>query len=315
MMRKSRNGAQLGFVAMTLLYLMAMLTGCGKRAVSPQPADSLQEQLDHAAYTAFHQGNFEEAVRLYDQSLQRAYLRDDAEAIAKALYNLAISHARLHHVDTARAFLQEARTILASIPEAQLADVFLEEAEVAYRQGDLDGAWRLIDEGLKATLPAPDAVKMALHLLRGRIAAERRDLSLARQALAASDQYRHDSLTTAARAQLVGSIALLEDKPLYAATVFDQEADLHRSALNYTAMCGALMRAGEAYADAGAWQQAANRFLRAGRSAQLQGMTREAIDWLERAIATGRKGNAAHIAEQAYERLRLIQRSAKPPSR
>lgn len=105
---------------------------------------------------------------------------------------------------------------------------------------------------------------------------------------------------------------MLENDPLYAAAAFDREADLHRAALHYTAMSDALGRAGAAYAAGGVWAVAANRFLRAGRSAPLQGADADAVYWLERAIAAARTGDVSALAEQAEERLQVLRNSTLP---
>lgn len=303
-----------GHCVLTLLCLTSILTSCSARAPSEPLRDRRQDQLHHAAHAEFRRGHFVQAMRLYEQALQRAYLRDDAHAVANALYNLAASHARLRHFDQARELLRQARTILENLPETQTADVLLLEAKVAHRQGDLQAALDLIAQGLHAQPPAPEAVMAAFHVLRGVLAAEQHNLALARQALATADQYRRSGQETAGRAQLIGSIARLANEPLRAAAAFEREADLHRSASHYEAMAQALARAATAYTAASAWSLAAHRFLRAGRSAQLQGMYHEAIAWLQQAIDTARKGGVSDITDQANERLRAIRQTTSHTS-
>jgi hypothetical protein len=77
----------------------------------------------------------------------------------------------------------------------------------------------------------------------------------------------------------------------------------HRKSLHYALVAEALARAGKAYEQGGEMGPAANRYLRAGRSAQLQDMADEAFQWLTLASSLGRLAGNPDIAEEADRRL------------
>ena len=99
-------------------------------------------------------------------------------------------------------------------------------------------------------------------------------------------------------AELAGCIAMKQGRLQTAAGLFDKEAAFRRKASQYALMAEALARGGLAHGQSGEPEKAANRFLRAGRSAQLQGMAEEAVKWLTRAAENaGIAGNDAILKE------------------
>ena len=107
----------------------------------------------------------------------------------------------------------------------------------------------------------------------------------------------------AERAELAGCIQFQEGAFQNAAKSFDEAVELHRKALHYALMAEALARAAAAYQQSGETGKAANRFLRAGRSAQLQEMAEKAIQWLTLASALGRRAGKPETAKEADRRL------------
>lgn len=269
------------------------IAGCGGQRAAGPPEDDQQMRLEEAAQNAFEAGDYERAEHLLLDSLQRAYLRDDAETAAEAAYLLAACRARRGDYDLARAALRDARREVASSSPTRRGEIALLEAKIASRQGETAEADRLIAEALAAA--PPPALAAHLLLLRGEVACERGDAAAARAALR---QAGTSAATEAARRRLEGRIARLEGDPGAAAAAFDAEAELQRAALQYDAMAEALARAAAAYAAGDDWLAAADRYLRAGRSGKLQGLV-ESTAWLTEAAAAAERAGDASLAAEA----------------
>jgi hypothetical protein len=75
-------------------------------------------------------------------------------------------------------------------------------------------------------------------------------------------------------------------------------------------MAEALARAGGAFLKDGEPAKAANRFLRAGRSAQLQSMTEEAEEWLSMSAELASRAGDRETEREALQRLSRIRAEA-----
>jgi uncharacterized protein HemY len=95
-----------------------------------------------------------------------------------------------------------------------------------------------------------------------------------------------------------------------AVEAFDGAAKLRREALDYRAMVKVLALAGKASEKAGRSKEASIRYLRAGRSAVLQGLFDDARKWLNRAEQIADTAGEAQIVREAQIYLRQIQESA-----
>ena len=108
------------------------------------------------------------------------------------------------------------------------------------------------------------------------------------------------------RNELAGRLAMLQGDPAGARDAFLTVADARRTALDYPGMTRALAAAGAAAEALGSSSEAADLWLRAGRSAQLGGQTSEARIWLIRARDLAGQAGATDITVEATARLATL---------
>ena len=79
-------------IGLLLAAAILVFGGCGSSApLQKGPAiDEDLERFNHAAQQAFDNGRLQQAVSFYRKALERAYIRDDFEAVLDAQYNMAI---------------------------------------------------------------------------------------------------------------------------------------------------------------------------------------------------------------------------------
>ena len=307
LLKSKKYGLCYSLVLIACVCIISFLWGCQTAAVQKDggPTDERFEQLNNAARTAFNQGNIPQAERLYEKVLSRAYMRDDFQAIVDAKYNITICRMRLGSYADALDTIQGARRDADATSGERSAELEILEAQVLYRMQRVNAAWDITEQLMKGeAAPSPEISAMA-HALRGRIACGRADLQVARAELAAMGDVSGDFLL-GERAELSGGIALLEKNWQTAINAFEEEISFRRRTRHYEEMAEALAHAGMAYQEAGDLNRAANRFFRAGRSAQIQNMPRLAVRWLTRAHELASRAGDRETAQEARERLSQI---------
>jgi len=240
------------------------------------------ERTNRAARMAFDKGKLQQAVGLYKQALERAYILDDLNAIVDSQYNLAVCLAGLHDYGQALERVNQAKAELVRANHSIPADILLLEATIHYRMGKLDDARQLTDQILLESGRASDAVIGKTHFLRGLIANEKGDFSQLRNAIASLGTPEAIGLRSD-REELVGLLLMAEGNWNEAIEAFDHTAELRREDFDYSGMVNALAQAGKACEQAGKLSEASKRYLRAGRSAARQGQNHDALKWLNRA--------------------------------
>jgi tetratricopeptide (TPR) repeat protein len=289
---------------LSLLAALA-LAGCGGGTpadAGPPPDDKL-EQANRAGTQALSVDKPSLAVREYKVALARAYERDDAGAIADVSYNLALAQMKAGDSKAALATLRDARAGLDRRHVEIPAELFLVQAAAAYRSSDLLGATAAAQEALGRTAKDPDTVPRA-WFIRGLVAADRGDGAALDQAIAALPPTKQADLE-ADRQELQGRAALLGNRPADALTAFEQAATDRQQALDYRGMARALSLAGDSALRSNQAAQAADLFLRAGRSALLQGDTATAMPLLKQAEDLARQTAQPSIVEEVA-RLRKV---------
>ena len=138
------------------------------------------------------------------------------------------------------------------------------------------------------------------------IASKQGDIDQLREAIAALGQPEHPRLR-ADRQELVGHLDMAEQKWGAAVEAFDGAAKLRREALDYRTMVKVLALAGKASEKAGRAKEASIRYLRAGRSAVLQGLFDDALKWLNRAEQIANTAGQAQIVRETHIYLRQIE--------
>jgi hypothetical protein len=292
---------------LSLLAVLALAAcGGGGPVDTGPPPDVKLDQANKAGTQALSMDLPSLAVRQYKVALSRAYERDDAGAIGDVAYNLALAQMKAGDPKGAVATTREARAELDRRRAAVPPELILVQAAAAYRSDDLSaaagGAQEVLDRGAKD----PDVVRRA-WFIRGLVAADRSDaagLAQSIAALAALPPTKQADLE-ADRQELQGRAALLANDPAGALTLFEQSATNRQQALDYRGMARALSLAGDAALRSGRAADAADLFLRAGRSALLQGDTATAAPLLKRAEDLGKQTGQTGIVEEVT-RLRKV---------
>jgi tetratricopeptide (TPR) repeat protein len=284
----------LAIASITLLWLVTA-GGCGSSQVAaPRPGyDENLARLNRSARIAYDNGQLEQAANLYRQALDRAYMRDDRDAIVDARYNLAVCMLGLRSYDTALVVLRQAKSELARDRHPISADILLLEATILYRADQSDEAWQITDRILTEFDPAPAMVKNKTHYLRGVISAQRGETARLGREINALPK-SSDPGFQADRQELTGRLAMAEGRWDEAIEAFDDVVRLRREKLDYAEMAQALALGADACHKAGKHSAAATRYFRAGRSAAQQGNGQDAKMWLS---------SAARSAEQAGDEV------------
>jgi hypothetical protein len=292
------------------LLALAALGGCGGATPSPPaPTDPTLSQTQRLARLAYDQDRPDQAATLYRQALDRAWRRDDLQAIGDAGYNLAIVELRrgdpVSALDVARSTQAELLRRGAGVP----ADLQLVEAVALYRSGDGAASAELAATVVGRADASVETVARA-NFLTGLIADERGDTDTLAAVLAALAEPA-DSATEADRDELAGRLALRQGNPAAARAAFERAADTRRNLLDDRGMARALSLAGTAAEAEGETAAAADFYLRAGRTAALSGDGTDANRWLARAGQLARQTASASIAREADFWLDRLDKSGK----
>jgi tetratricopeptide (TPR) repeat protein len=276
-------------IGLLMAAVILTVSGCGSSPPKQKrPAtDADLERFNRAGRLAFDKGRLQQAASFYRKALDRAYVRDDTAAILDAQYNLAICLMNLQAYEEALVVVRREATILHS-------------------SGDSDEAWKVTDQILSPPTQASSEIKSKTHFLRGLIASKQGDMDQLRAAIAALGQPEQLQLR-ADRQELVGHLARAEQNWDAAIEAFDTAAKLRREALDYRGMVKVLALAGKASEKAGRTREAAIRYLRAGRSAVLQGLFDDARKWLNRTEQIANTAGEAQIAQEARVYLHQLQ--------
>lgn len=290
--------------ALPLLCALALAACGGGGAADPgPPVDVKLDQANKAGTQALSMDLPSLAVSQYKAALSRAYERDDAGAIADVGYNLALAQMKAGDPKAAVATVREVRADLDRRRAPVPPELILVQAAAAYRSGDRSGASAAAQEVIDRGAKDPDALARA-WFIRGLVAAERGDGAGLNQAIAALPPSKQTDFE-ADRQELQGRAALLAGQPGEALTLFEQSATNRQQALDYRGMARALSLAGDSTLRLGRSADAADFFLRAGRSALLQGDTATATPLLKRAEDLGKQTGQTGIVQEVI-RLRKV---------
>ena len=308
----SRCSGRIKLIQMVGLILSAGILvwgGCGSSPpVREKPgADQNLERFNNAARQAFDKGQFEPAASFYRKALERALVRDDAAAIVDAQYNLAVCLMKLNSHAEAMQLVRQAEAELALADRSKLAELLLLKAMLYYQSAELDDAWRVTRQILSLTPQPKPLIRGRTHFLRGLIANERQDLDQLRDEIAALGKPKNP-LLRGDLAALTGHLAMAEQDWGAAVQAFDEAVMMRRMAIDYQAMIKNLALAARASERAGNIKGASQRYLRAGRSAVLQGDYDAAKPWLTRAVQLAGEAGENQFAREARLYLDQIQK-------
>jgi tetratricopeptide (TPR) repeat protein len=269
--------------------------GCVAPPIGSVVVDDVeQKQLNEWGRGAFDQADYERAAALFEESLARAALRDDAVAIQDAAFNLAASKARMRQYAEAREVLRRAHVAIIANPDQLSPDGLLLDGYLAYKLDDLVAARECLRRGLRQ----PGNLRSAFHVLEAYIRCAEGDVDAARASLRTAQFPPDDRRLVAEKARVLAKIAEREQRYADAVVRYDEAVTVYRAIGHYVAMAESLAAAANAADEAGDRGGAARRWFRAGRSGELQGFP-EADDWLRRAIAAAQAASDEAIAEEA----------------
>ena len=285
------------------LLLTLILFGGGGCSSSPtvQDRSNIDEEFERtsrAARMAFDTGKLQQAVGLYQQALERAYIFDNSQAIVNTQYNLAVCLAGLQSYDKALEKVRQAESELADVDQSIPADILLLEATLLYHLDRQEEARRLTDQVLTESNPISAAVQSKAHFLRGLMAARRGDTQQLRQEIVALGKPATAGLR-ADREELVGRLSMAEGNWNEAIEAFDNSAEFRRDDFDYSQMVNTLALAAWVCEQAEKLSEASKRYLRAGRSAARQERNRDALNWLNRAEKLAGEAGDEPTARQA----------------
>jgi tetratricopeptide (TPR) repeat protein len=299
-------------LSFSLLSILALAACGGGGPVDSGPLPDVKlDQANNAGTQALSMDLPSLAVRQYKVALSRAYERDDAGAIGDVAYNLALAQMKAGDSKGAVATVRETRAELDRRRAAVPPELILVQAAAAYRSGDLGAAAGAAQEVLDRGAKDPDVMRRA-WFIRGLVAADRSDAAGLAQAIAALAAPTKQADLEADRQELQGRAALLANDSAGALNLFEQSATNRQQALDYRGMARALSLAGDAALRSGRAADAADLFLRAGRSALLQGDAATATPLLKRAEDLGKQTGQTGIVEEVA-RLRKV--AAAQPAR
>jgi hypothetical protein len=283
-----------------VLLVLVGLAACGGGTPPPAtPVDETLQRETRAGRLAYDLERADEAVARYRAALTRAQERDDLGAIGDLGYNLSVAELRDNHPDRALAAARQTRAELERRGTKPSPALFLAEATALYRLGaaaEADAmAARVVSEGDR------DAAARATFL-RGLIADEHGNAQGLVAAVAALESPTAPSLA-ADTAELSARLALRRSDLAGARASATRAAELRRDSLDYRGMARALALGAEAARRAGDNADAADLFLRAGRSALAQGDKPSARTWLQQSTALAPKSVVAEAASDLLHQL------------
>jgi hypothetical protein len=266
------------------ILLPLLVADCGGSAPdATPPTDETLQRETQAGRLAFELERDEEAVARFRAALARAQERDDLDAISNTGFNLAVAELRANAPYRALADARATRMELERRGAKPFPALQLAEATALYRTGAAAEA----DRAAQVTQDSEDADAAArATFLRGLIADDHGDLrglAIAADALnaAKTPSFEADAAELAARLALRrGNVGLAQQQAARA-------AELRQATLDYRGLARALAIEGTAVQREGDKAAAADLFLRAGRSAAMQGDKSDAGIRLGRAVSLG----------------------------
>jgi tetratricopeptide (TPR) repeat protein len=294
-------------LAHALVFAAALaFTACGGGSPPPEPAatpgDPGLESSWRLARFALQNGQYRQAVPLYERALSRAYARDDSAAIGDIGYEYALALLRNGQPDAAAEQARQTRAELARREAPAFAELYLVEAVALYETGSSSGAAGAAREAIALARSDDTLTRGRANFILGMIAADAGDAAGVEAAMTAIGEPANDALR-ADRSELTGRRSVIAGAPDAAIPAFEQAATLRRDMRDYNGMARALAAAANAAEAAGNPEAAADLYYRAGTSAAEQRDSAGARRWLDRALALATQHDLDTVAADARARL------------
>lgn len=288
------------FFGILLLMAVSMtISGCGakQRSNADPSADEALESANHLARSAFDKGMYKQAAGIYQKVLGMAYVRNDAAVILDTRYNLALCLMELERYPEAMRLVKQVQDEASIGDDKMPPDLLLLEATIFYRDNRLDDSWAATEEILAVNPSSSTTLQAKTYFLRGLISSDRNDAAGIGEAVrnlgpAEVEMVKSD------RMELQGRLAMAEKRWEQAIIDLDQATRLRREYRDYRRMAITLALSAAASEKAGRTEDAAGRYLQAGRSAAFRDDRSSARKWLIQAARLfNQVGNDALTAE------------------
>ncbi|HEY4134304.1 MAG TPA: hypothetical protein VGO34_03730 [Alphaproteobacteria bacterium] len=291
-------------LAFVLLAVAPALAACGGTP-APDPAklaaeDHEFDSLRRLARGAFENGQYAQAVGLYDRALARAFARDDLPAIGDLGYESSLALLRDDRPADAARRARDTATELARRGQAPFPALTLAEAVALY--GAKDPQAGQTAQRAREAAGTNAALTARADYLIGMIAADSGDAATLTRIVNGLSAPTEPGLK-ADRQELLGRSQLLANAPAQAVTSFQDTVELRRKTKDLPGVARALAFAGQAAQAAGDGAAAADFYLRAGRAAQSNGRPADARQWLTNAAQLAQANGAATVLAEARQRL------------
>lgn len=264
------------------------LAACGVTQNDPPRDEPLQRTMDVAKQGVFY-NRLKQAEINYLKSYQFALTRDDQNDIENAGYNLAVVQLDMNNKQKAYETVQAVRNELYIRDEKNSPQLDLVEAAILYRLHRQDEALRLLQNAVQTS---QDDIRERAYFFIGLIANDQNNISLLVKASQKLDQLilkdknaRKEDSWKADQGELHALLNYRNGKYDDAITTSRFVEVSRRQQIEYRAMVRALVIQAMAYESKGDRIQAANLYIRAGKSARFLKEYTDAKNYLYKAVA------------------------------
>lgn len=281
-MNTGNRGQGSGFRPIVVLVAV-VLAGC---ASPPPPQFTDADWVSHSTTGrgAYERGDFRRAADAYGRAQARARALDDADALAVAAVNRALSLIAAGQAREAVAAVDEALAD-GRVSKGRRAELLAAGARAEAAAGNAEAAMNRVGVALKEN---PSSTIQAQVLLAGATAELAKDNPAAAakilDGLAPKEWARLPASLRAEETELRARIAAAENLPAEARALLDEAAAHWKKAGRLPEMARALAAAGRQAKAAGDLAGACDRFYRAARSLWAQGIGPDAVKTLEEGV-------------------------------
>lgn len=283
----------------TALLLVALLAGCA----SPKAQFTDADWVSHATTGrgAYERGDYRRAADAFGRAQERARALDDADALAVAAVNRALSLVAAGQAAAAVAAADEA-LMDARISKSRRAELLAAGARAELAGKKPEAAVARAEDALKLD-PEP-TLRAQILLAKGAAELAREDAGMATKALEGLSAKEWGRLPASLRAEekeLLAKIATAGSRPAEAKARLDEAAVHWKEANRLPEMARALAEAGRQAKASGDLAGACDRFYRAARSLWAQEIRPEAARTLEEGVSCAEQLEDEAVAKRMAE--------------
>ena len=283
------------------LWVVLLAAGCA----APQAQFTDADWVSHATTGrgAYERGDYRRAADAYGRAQERARALDDADALAVAAVNRALSLVAAGQAAAAVAAVDEA-LMDARISKSRRAELLAAGARAELAGKKPEAAVARAEDALKLD-PEP-ALRAQILLAKGAAELAREDAGMATKVLEGLSAKEWGRLPTSLRAEekeLLAKIATAGNRPAEAMARLDEAAVHWKEATRLPEMARALAEAGRQAKASGDLAGACDRFYRAARSLWAQEIRPEAARTLEEGVSCAEQLEDEAVAKRMAELL------------